>query len=145
VDAALTEVAAMSPRLALFVLVLAATPGCAVRTWQTDSRPIPRALAEGSGQKVRLELRDGSLMTLTWPFLDGDTVTGLRSARSAARVRLPLADVRSVARLRTNWPLSIVASAAGTAGAMVGLAAIFCSATKCVDFGGIHILPPGSM
>jgi hypothetical protein len=133
-DAALTEVAAMNPRLVVCLLALSAAPGCAVRTWRTDTRPIPRAVADASHEKVRLTLRNGSRLTLIWPYLDRDSVREFRSWSEPTVVPVPLSEIRAVARLRTNWPLSIVATTAVTAGAFVGVAFVVCATTRCLDF-----------
>ena len=124
----------MKLRLTVCLLTLGVAPGCAVRTWHTDSRPIPRAVAEASHQKLRLTLRDGSRLTLIWPYLDRDSVRGFRSWSEPAVVPVPLADVQTVARLRTNWPLSIVATTAATAGIAVGVAFVVCATSGCLDF-----------
>ena len=127
----------MKPFVAVCVLVLSAAPGCVVRTWQTDSRPIPSVVATVSAsypRTLRLTLRDGSRVTLNWPYLYRDTITGLETGGSGARIHLPLADVQAVARLRTDWPLSVVATSAATAGIAVGVAFVVCASGGCFDF-----------
>jgi len=123
----------MNPRVVWCLFALVAGPGCAVHTWQADSRPIPRAVADGSHDRLRLTLRDGSHLTLSWPYLDRDSIRGYRGW-SEPTLPVPLADVRTVSRLRVNWPLSIVATTAVTAGAVVGFAFIVCATSKCFDF-----------
>ena len=135
----------MNPLVAVCALALCAVPGCAVRTWQFDSRPVPRAVAEGSPPKVRLTLRDGATVWVVWPVLERDSIRGFSDERAPRTIHVPLADVRAVARLRVNWSASVFASAAVTAGVVAGFAYLVCGISPCVVLGNARILPPGPM
>ena len=140
----------MNPLVAVCALALCAVPGCAVRTWQFDSRPVPRAVAEGSPPKVRLTLRDGATVWVVWPVLervryDGADIGVIDYHLQQLAIHVPLADVRAVARLRVNWSASVFASAAVTAGVVAGFAYLVCGISPCVVLGNARILPPGPM
>ena len=79
--------------------------------WQIEPRPAQAIVADGAPARLRVELRDGSVVDLSAPTVVGDTLYGLipgsqPAGRPLDRRAVPLADVERVALQRKQMLLT---------------------------------------
>jgi hypothetical protein len=67
--------------------------GC--MTWRPQARSAEAIVPEKQPPSVKLELQDGSLMVLTSPAIDGESMTGFGKP-GGERVRLNLSQIKTI-------------------------------------------------
>jgi hypothetical protein len=84
----------------LYLLIVLNLPAAACTHWRVQNVEPAQLVAQAHPAEVRIERRDGRKIRLRHPTVLGSEI---RAAQGVDTLRVPLADVASIAVKRTDW------------------------------------------